>query len=165
MKFPNAADLKRGITLFSLPLPLGGKEWGIKVGNYAPHVQALQEARLLGAEEGIVCNGQGNILSCAMGNILVWMPGSRKNGVPMLCTPTAGEDVRTGAVLSWVCRHTPVLERKLRPADLHRAVALAVTNSRLGVMPVAMADGRVLPDQARALTLAREYLRKLIPES
>ena len=164
-KFPNAADLQRGIPLAILTKPLGGEAWGIKDGNYARHVQALQEAHLLGAEEGIVRNGQGNILSCAMGNILVWMPDPRKKNHPMLCTPPAGENVRTGAVLSWVRRHTPVSERKLRPADLLRALALAVTNSRLGVMPVAAIDGRVLPDQANSIALAQEYLRKLIPGS
>jgi len=50
------------------------------------------------------------------------------------------------------------VERDLRRADLERALSLAVTNSRLGVMPVSMVSGRIPTEPSLACKLAHEYL-------
>jgi branched-subunit amino acid aminotransferase/4-amino-4-deoxychorismate lyase len=62
-------------------------------------------------------------------------------------------------VLDWVKRSQDVVERDLRAADLLRAVSLAVTNSRLGVMSVARIDRKKLPSPHLALELSQNYLR------
>lgn len=158
--FPSPAKLAKGMQLHLLEKPFLGEGWGEKSGNYEAHVRALESALGLGADEAIVLDAKGSVLSCAMGNLLVWMP--LKSG-SVLCTPpsspgaTAG--ARSGAVLEWVRRHTKVEERELTPRDLLRAIAMAVTNSRLGVMPVAGVDGRKLADSSPALRLSQEYLR------
>lgn len=156
-QFPSNADLSKGIRLAVLNKAVyqdvWGAGWGIKSGNYLPHLEALRAARSTGAEEGIVLDDKRHVVSCAMGNLLVWLPSRRG---PLLCTPAQG--ARSGAVLDWVRQHTVVTDRLLRLSDLRRAVALAVTNSRLGVMPVSSLDGKELADPSQARSLAFEYL-------
>ncbi|KAB2640397.1 MAG: aminotransferase class IV [Verrucomicrobia bacterium] len=156
--FPTAGDLRRGYALHSVELTADGATWGEKCGNYAAHLHALKEARMVGADEAIVVDRKRSVLSCAMGNLLVWLKSSKRNGAPVLCTPPASSGARRGALLTWVCGETPVEERDLKMVDLSRSLALAVTNSRLGVMPVALLDGKKLPDFNLSLSLAREYL-------
>ena len=161
--FPSAAAIEKGFTLTMIPKAFPGEAWGIKKGNYMPHLEAFDVAREAAAQEGIVCDQRGKILSCAMGNLLVWFPGSDPKKAPILCTPhTSVECVRTGAVLTWVRRQVVVVERELRPDDLRHARALAVTNSRLGVMPVSILDGWKLPDVSLSRTLAHAYLREML---
>lgn len=154
--FPSEADLARGYRLVTLKRFPAATAWGEKSGNYEGHLDALATARKAGADEGIVLDEKGRVISCAMGNLLVWLPA--RSG-PVLCTPPASLGARSGSLLAWVrCRMT-VRERVLTVADLRRAVAIAVTNSRIGVMPVALLDGKQLPDRFPSLALALDYLR------
>ena len=155
-RFPTDADISAGYRLVTLRKAVDAGGWGEKCGNYETHLAAFVDARKAGADEGIVLDGGGRVLSCAMGNILAWLPS--RTG-PVLCTPPAESGPRTGAVLGWVSRKRHVRERILRIPDLRRAVAMAVTNSRLGVMPVTSLDGKPLPDPSPALVLADDYLR------
>ncbi|MEI6344837.1 MAG: aminotransferase class IV [Verrucomicrobiota bacterium] len=159
VRFPTQVELIKGFSLRSLKKPAEGATWGEKSGNYAAHLHALREARGLGADEAVVFDTQGRILSCSMGNLLIWMKSPHPSGSPVLCTPPASIGARRGALLSWVTRHTRVEEREFRKKDLGCALALAVTNSRLGVMPVAQCDGKEPPNFSLSINLAREYLR------
>lgn len=159
LRFPTPGDLRRGYALHSLELPVNRTTWGEKWGNYADHLHALQVAKSVGADEAVVVDPKKRVLSCAMGNLLVWLKSSKKKGAPVLCTPCASSGARRGVLLAWVCGQTPVEERELKILDLRGALALAITNSRLGVMPVALLDGKKLPDFNLPLSLAREYLR------
>jgi branched-subunit amino acid aminotransferase/4-amino-4-deoxychorismate lyase len=76
----------------------------------------------------------------------------------VLCTPALKLGARSGAVLGWVRRHTKVVEKELNRSDLRRATAMAVTNSRLGVMPVASLDGRNI-ENSLSHDIALTYLR------
>jgi branched-subunit amino acid aminotransferase/4-amino-4-deoxychorismate lyase len=155
-RFPTEAEIGRGISLAQVENTIAGREWGQKCGNYAAHVSAMEEARESGCEEGIIFDSAGRVVSCAMGNLLVWLPG--KSGVRIV-TPPSNLGARPGTVLGWVRKHLRVLDLDLRAGDLRRAVAMAVTNSRIGVMPVSSVDGRRLPHQSLALELAHDYLR------
>jgi len=154
--FPTSSKIKKGLRLTIRKNPFLGSDWGIKCGNYDQHLLAISEARSAGADEAIVLDGKGLVLSCAMGNLLVWLPSRR--GV-RLCTPPVGLGARSGVLLDWVIRNHRVMERSLRTSDISRAVAMAVTNSRLGVMPVTIVDGRILPDPSLSLALANDYLK------
>ena len=160
--FPTMKELTKGISLTLLDKRSFGEGWGLKSGNYASHVEALLASRQAGAQEGIVCDEQGRIISCAMGNLLIWIQDSKLKKRPILCTPSKRSGAREGVVLGWVRRHVPVMERELKASDLRHATALAVTNSRLGIMPVAMLDGRQLSDPSPARALANEYLNDLL---
>ena len=153
--FPTDAQLEKGFRLTVLTKPFLGDAWGEKSGNYVAHLKALAEARANGGDEGIVLDAKGCALSCAMGNLLVWM--RTKHGI-ILCTPPVSRGARSGSVLGWVKKSVPVMERDLRPADLRKALAMAVTNSRLGVMPIASMNGISLRDPALSRTLSHSYL-------
>ena len=154
-RFPTQEELAKGCSLVSLKEPIAAIGWGEKSGNYAAHLNALSSARAAGADEGVIFDQKGRSISCAMGNLLVWLPS--RPGM-LLCTPAPKLGARTGAVLGWVRRHEKVFEEELSRTDLRRATAMAVTNSRLGVMPVTSLDGKNLDVSApHALSLA--YLR------
>ena len=154
-RFPTQAELAKGYGLLALKEPVAGIGWGEKSGNYAEHLTALSVARAAGADEGIIFDQKGRALSCAMGNLLVWLPF--RSGM-VLCTPALKLGARSGAVLGWVRRHTKVVEKELNRSDLRRATAMAVTNSRLGVMPVASLDGRNI-ENSLSHDIALTYLR------
>ncbi|MEI6322030.1 MAG: aminotransferase class IV [bacterium] len=156
--FPTLREIETGFSVTLLKKPYLGEGWGIKCGNYAAHLNALHAARSSGADEAIVHDAKGRILSCAMGNLIVWMasPKSGKELIPF--TPSTNFGVRRGAVLRWVSRQTRLIECELRISDLRRARALAVTNSRLGVMPVATLDGRSFSDLSSARVLAQHFM-------
>jgi len=154
--FPTEAELEKGFRLAVLTKPFLGEAWGEKSGNYAAHLEMLAAARANDvADEGIVLDAKGYALSCAMGNLLVWMRA--KQGI-VLCTPPVSRGARSGAVLGWVKKSVPVMERDFRPADLRKALAMVVTNSRLGVMPVASLNGISLRDTTLSQALAHSYL-------
>lgn len=155
-QFPSEADIARGYRLITLKRLPSATAWGEKCGNYEGHLDALATARKAGADEGVVLDKKGRVVSCSMANLLVWLPS--RSG-PVLCTPPSALGGRSGSLLKWVRGRMKVHERVLISADLRRAVAIAVTNSRLGVMPVALLDGKQLPDRFPALALALDYLR------
>lgn len=154
--FPTERELEVGMALRILKKPFSEAGWGLKTGNYEQHLLALEEARSAGADEGVVLDAKERVVSCAMGNLLVWLPS--RSGTSVI-TPPSSRGARSGVVLGWTRSHARVLERDLRPSDLRFAVAMAVTNSRLGVMPVTTCAGKKLPEPSLALTLAHGYLR------
>jgi branched-subunit amino acid aminotransferase/4-amino-4-deoxychorismate lyase len=158
--FPTEAEVAKGFRLTVLKSPFLGTQWGEKSGNYAEHLTALTSARADSADEGIILDAKGHAISCAMSNLLVWIPissrGNRNQSV--LCTPPIARGARSGAVLGWVKKNTLVMELDLRRGHLKKAVAMAVTNSRLGVMPVSSLDGVILQDLPLSLELSHSYL-------
>lgn len=153
--FPSDAEREAGYSLVTLPGRATAR-WGEKSGNYLAHCDALREARALGADEGLVTGDRGEVVSCATGNVIVWL--KRGNRVKAF-TPSPSSGARMGALLGWVRTVADVGERSLGAEDLSRAMAMAVTNSRLGVMPVARLDGRDLPDSSRPLGLSRLFTK------
>lgn len=157
--FPSGEELRRGLRLVTLDDRVIGASWSEKQGHYLPHLEALAAAREAGGEEAVMIDARRRVVSGAMANLLVWMPSHRDSGHGGLriCTPSEG--ARSGAVLGWVKRHATVHSCVLTLADLRRAYALALTNSRLGVMPVASLDGRPVRQSAPAMELSAAYLR------
>jgi branched-subunit amino acid aminotransferase/4-amino-4-deoxychorismate lyase len=154
--FPSGSDLSKGYHVTSDTEPFLGDGWGEKSGNYASHLKRFETARAKGFDEGIVFDAKGYLLSCTMGNLIVWMALGRKI-LPFIPPETRG--ARSGAVLEWVRTKINVTERDLRHSDICRAVALAVTNSRLGVMPVSKLDGGSLRDPSPSQSLACSYIK------
>jgi len=153
--FPTEAEVAKGFRLTVLKRPFLGAHWGEKSGNYTEHLTALTSARADSADEGIILDAKGHAISCAMGNLIVWLRS--RNGI-VLCTPPIARGAHSGAVLGWVKKNTLVMERDLRRGHLKKAVAMAVTNSRLGVMPVSSLDGVILQDPSLSLELSHSYL-------
>ena len=153
-EFPCADELERGYRLVTLRRRGDLSGWGEKSGNYLDHCKALGEARSRGADEALLLDARGRAVSCAMGNILLWM-----NGEDRPVTPARESGARAGSLLGWVRGKMEIGEAVLRIGDFRRARAMAVTNSRIGVMPVSRLDGKDLCDQSHARLLALSYLQ------
>ena len=149
-QFPGDEEMARGmrvaISRVALSLELGG--W--KTGNYWPRVQAFGEARKSGYDEALVCNAQGALIGASMANVFL-VKDER------LMTPTLAMGARDGAVRHWLKTRIPVAEALLTVEDVETAGECFLTNSRLGVMPVAEIEGRTLPSRKTGQTLADLY--------
>ncbi len=158
--FPSEQDLEKGIALVSLEQPSGTFSWGEKTGNYWEHLRALEVARSQGAAEGLIFDAEGYLISASMANVFLWLEEDSK---VKLITPPQRRGARDGVVRAWVGEHaTDVCERDITRDDIGSAVAAVITNSRLGVMPVATLDGRTLPGFSLALQKASVYMRTVI---
>ena len=155
--FPSQEEITRGYSLTSKTQPFLGDNWYEKSGNYAEHLKRFCAARSQGFDEAVVFDSGGYLLSCAMANLIVWM---RRNGQIIACAPPAERGGRAGAVLEWVKKKIPLSEHDLRSGDLRDSISLAVTNSRLGVMPVSSLDGTPMVDPAHSHALASSYLKE-----
>ncbi|MBX9577388.1 MAG: aminotransferase class IV [Chthoniobacterales bacterium] len=137
--FPSEEKFKKGIKVVSLDQPIGTISWGEKTGNYWEHLNALESARQAGAEEGLVFDREDFLISAAMANVILWLEDGG------IVTPPRSRGARDGVMLDQVRQCFPkLMETDMRRDDLKKVVAMVVTNSRLGVMPVAMLDGRKL---------------------
>jgi branched-subunit amino acid aminotransferase/4-amino-4-deoxychorismate lyase len=152
-EMPGATGPGLRLTISRAPVPsvLGG--W--KTGNYWAHVQAWAEARRQGFDEAVVCNLQGAVMSAAMGNLFV-LQGDR------VLTPVLESGARDGVVRSWVAGRVPVEETQITVEDVVSAEEVFVTNSRLGVFPVAEIDGCRLPSRAAGDGLADLYREEIL---
>ena len=137
--FPSEEKLQEGIKIISLDQPVGTTSWGEKTGNYWEHLNALKTARQAGAEEGLIFDAAGFLISATMANVIFWL----ENG--SIVTPPRSRGARDGVMLHWLRQQLPdLMEADITRSNLEKVVAMALTNSRLGVMPVAMLDGRGL---------------------
>jgi len=155
--FPSCEERMRGIKVVSLNKHHGNEYWGVKNGNYWDHICALKEALKAGASEGLVFDQKGILISATMANVILWL--EKKEGLMQCVTPPTSSGARDGVVLSWACEEPliGISPHEITRSDLSAVRALAITNSRLGVMPVYELDGVRLSEYARSLALANRY--------
>ncbi len=151
--FPDPAGPGLRLTVSRAPVMSVLAGW--KTGNSWARVRAFSQARALGFDEAAVCNGQGAVMSAAMANLFV-VQGDR------VLTPALGSGARDGVVRSWVAGRIPVEETQITVEDLETAGECFVTNSRLGVFPVAEIDGRKLPSRSAGDWLAVLYREEIL---
>lgn len=167
--FPTVDELKKGITLATLNHEKVKQEWGIhdgfttarwgeKDGNYGDHVRALEQAYSMGAQEGIVLSSSGEAVSAVMANLIVWIEPTYAEQTPIEMISPWTRLARRGVVLQWVEKNSNLKYGSLSEFHLKHALAMAITNSRLGVMPVASIDGKKFSQPQLAERLAFKYL-------
>ena len=115
----------------------------LKALSYLDNILARREARAAGAEEALMLNGRGE-LACAAAANLFWIAGGR------LYTPALECGVLEGIVRGRVIERARGLGIEVvecaAPADaLGLAEGAFLTNSLIGLRPVASLDGRPLP--------------------
>ena len=110
----------------------------IKSLNYGDNVLAQREAQEAGADIALMTNNAGYVCGAANGNLFI-----AENG--RLYTPPLSDGVLDGIVRARIMTQHAVSEESLSPARLFKADALWVTNSLIGVRPVAAVDGRAFP--------------------
>lgn len=130
---------------------------GIKTGNYAEHLIALDMARLEGFGEMLFYNSEDELCESAMANVFLIRKGE-------LLTPSLDSGCLAGVTRALLLRLAkehgiPCKERVLRKADVAKADAMFLTSSVKGPVRVSELQGRVFPehplfDAVRSIWLA-----------
>jgi len=110
---------------------------GWKTGNYWQNLDALAAAKRHGCDEALVFNPAGMLVGAAMANVFLRIDGR-------WMTPALETGARDGAVRAWVLGKMAVSEEILDAEALQRCSAAFLTNSRIGIRPIAELDGRPL---------------------
>ncbi|HEY3898427.1 MAG TPA: aminotransferase class IV [Chthoniobacter sp.] len=126
---------------------------GLKTANYWFNCDALAKARRLGYDETLLFNDRAELVSGCMANVFVLRDDK-------LCTPPKSSGARTGVIREWVIGRRKVEERRLRREDVVNADEIFLTNSWIGVMPVATVEGRPLGHRSVGPRLAGELARR-----
>lgn len=127
----------------------------VKSTSYQPHVLAARMARQAGAWEGLLLNEHGRVAEGTRTNIVVQVDG-------LSVTPSLEEGCLPGTVRRRLVQACDVREAPITLDDVARASAVMLTNSLVGVVPVASLDGSPLPvpDVARRLRVQLETIRQ-----
>jgi branched-chain amino acid aminotransferase len=115
---------------------------GAKASNYLANLLAVHEAKQKGAQEAILLGRRGQLLEGASSNLFIV-----KDGVVRTPEPEPGILVGiTRATVIELCAREglTVEETELLPQDLYDADEAFLTSSIREVMPVVLADGRVI---------------------
>ena len=130
---------------------------GIKTGNYAEHLIALDLARLEGFDEMLFYNTDDELCESAMANVFLIRNGT-------LLTPSLDSGCLAGVTRALILRLAtehgiPCKERVLGKADVAEADAMFLTSSVKGPVRVVALQGREFPehplfDAVRSIWLA-----------
>ena len=122
---------------------------GLKTANYWFNTHALATARAQRFDEALLFNDLAELVSACMANVFLVRDGK-------LATPARSSGARAGVIREWVIARRKVEERRLRREDVIAADEIFLTNSWLGVMPVATLEGRPLGPRSVGPKLAAE---------
>ncbi len=144
---PTAEAWERGVRMTIVARrrnPTMALDPGAKTGNYLNNVLALHEARLAGADDGLMLNEDGHVTEATTANVYMVQDGA-------LVTPPLDAGILKGTtrtrILDLCATHgIEAYERVIRPDDLERADELFVSSSVKGVLPVTSVDGRAIGD-------------------
>ena len=144
---PPSSDDAWEITLHdeSYHAPFGG----LKTGNYWFNCDAFAQATRRGFDETLLFNDRAELVSASMANVFVVRDDH-------ISTPPRTSGARAGVIRDWVIKRRNVSERRLRCEDVINADEIFLTNSWIGVMPVATIEGRPLGHRSIGPKLAAE---------
>lgn len=128
---------------------------GLKTANYWFNCDALAQARRRQFDETILFNDRAEVVSACCANVFV-VHDDR------ISTPPRSSGCRAGVIREWVTARRKVEERRLRREDIVNADEIFLTNSWLGVMPVATVEGRPLGHRMIGPRLAAELERRRV---
>ena len=122
---------------------------GLKTGNYWFNTDAVALARRRGFDEALFFNDFGELVSACMANVFLVRDDR-------ISTPARSSGCRAGVIREWVCARRKVEERRLKREDVLAADEVFLTNSWIGIMPVATVEGRPLGKRFIGPQLAAE---------
>lgn len=125
---------------------------GWKTGNYWQNLDALAMARRAGCDEALVFNPAGMLVGAAMANVFLRIQGR-------WITPALETGARDGVVRGWVLGALEVSEEILDTKALRGCSAGFLTNSRIGIRPIAELDGR--PLEVACAEIQRRYFDEI----
>lgn len=105
---------------------------GRKTHNYWANVDALLTARHAGADEALLADADGHLISACLGNVFLYQQGG-------LFTPPTSRGARSGVQRARVIRRHGALVRDLAREEWQRPGAVfLLTNSWLGAVPASV---------------------------
>jgi branched-subunit amino acid aminotransferase/4-amino-4-deoxychorismate lyase len=125
---------------------------GMKTGNYWFNADALTQAKARRFDEALLFNDYAELVSACCANVFL-VHDER------ISTPARSSGCREGVMRDWVIKRRKVEERRLRREDVVNADEIFLTNSWIGVMPVATLEGRPLGPRSIGTKLAGEMAR------
>lgn len=121
-----------------------------KTLNYGDCILEKRRAAKAGIGEPIFCNTRGEIAEGAVSNVFFVRDGE-------LYTPPVSCGMLPGIVRQWVMDHVPVREQVIVPEEAGSFQEMFLTNSLMGVMPVAVLGETAFPENTVSLRLARKF--------
>ena len=162
---PQNADepLQWSLVTSSFRVPASDKLASFKTTSKILNIMARAEAEEKGADEALLLNTNGEVAETAGGN-LFWVYQEK------ICTVPTGRGVLPGitrAVVLEICQSLGLETNKcvIKPEQLRRAEGLFVTNSALGLVPVAAFDGEPVAPSPLVDSIAKAYNEMLRRES
>ena len=140
------------LRVISSAAPYLPRPGGWKTGNYWQNLDALAAAKRQGCDEALVFNPAGMLVGAAMATVFLRIDGH-------WMTPALETGARDGAVRAWVLGAMAVSEEILDAEALRRCSAAFLTNSRIGIRPIAELDGR--PLEVACAEIQRRYFDEI----
>ena len=109
----------------------------IKSYPYSHRMAILEEAKLLGFDEALVCNTEGNICEGAVSNVIMKIDGR-------WVTPPTGDGTLPGIMRELVIEHCGVSVESISLSRINEVRAAILLSSLRISQPVASIDGREL---------------------
>jgi branched-subunit amino acid aminotransferase/4-amino-4-deoxychorismate lyase len=134
----------------SLPVEKGQPYLTWKTFQYATRLRIGQEAGQAGFDTALLLDTSGNLLEAAHANIFVRLPDG-------WATPTADGGLLPGTVRRHLLEHAPLpmREQTIPYARLAEVREAFLTNSNVGLVPVAQIDNHHFQTGSETLTLMR----------
>jgi len=119
---------------------------GLKTGNYWANVRAFNDGVAKQCNEVLLISPENLLISASMANVFAVIDGKIRTPVSYLCGRGTSGVCRPGVVREWVMRmfRESAREEFIRREEVDGATEMFLTNSWLGVMPVATIEGRRL---------------------
>ena len=139
----------------SYRIPAADPLASFKTLNKLTHVLARAEAVAKGADEALLLNTKGEVAETASGN-LFWVSRKRVCTVPTVCGGLPGI---TRAVALEICQALGLQtnQRVIKPVALQKAEGIFITQSVLGIVPVAAFEGKPVASSPLAEQLRHAY--------
>jgi branched-chain amino acid aminotransferase len=139
----------------SFHIPAADPLSSFKTTSKILHVMARAEAAEKGADEALLINTNGEVAETASGN-LFWVYDDK------ICTVPTGRGVLPGitrAVVLEICQTLglQVNKRVIKPEALRNSEGIFVTQSALGIVPVASFDGEPVAPSPLVDQIAQTY--------
>lgn len=125
---------------------------GLKTANYWFNADALASAKARKLDEALLFNDFAELVSACCANVFLVRDEH-------IFTPSRGSGCRVGIMRDWVIKRRKVEERRIRREDVVNADEIFLTNSWIGIMPIATLEGRPLGPRSIGSKLAGELAR------
>lgn len=120
-----------------------------KTTDRAQFAHAMDQARMRGADDGVLLAEGGWVAEAGIWNLFWWEDGR-------VAAPPLTLGVLPGVARARIAEQAGVVERRVRMDDL-RGRSLFVANAVRGVVPVATLDGVMVPSNEATTALARAF--------